>query len=207
MWRPNFALATKTPLPHNAKTEGNHAFTIEVVQDARQPGRYRWSVAEDTKVRDTSFYSFATRREPKTTRTGSLKSSGPFGRPTNSGSYYCDGGGSGLLAAGGIDASHRDGPDEGAGLVPLDAALDARAAARASGRDLMSNVGQKTRPIETRDRRRSLRLVPTPRTAGVDVKRPLQIAKVDIAGGDLSEPDDRPAYPARLSGRTSDTEG
>src|SRR5208282_3473670 len=51
--------------------------------------------------------------KPKTTRTGSLKSSGPFGRPTNSGSYYCDGGGSGLLAAGGIDASHREGPDEG----------------------------------------------------------------------------------------------
>jgi len=43
--------------------EGDHAFTIEVVQDARQPGRYRWSVAEDPKVRDTSFYSFATRRE------------------------------------------------------------------------------------------------------------------------------------------------
>jgi CO/xanthine dehydrogenase Mo-binding subunit len=35
----------------------------EPTQDARQHGRYRWSVYENMKVRDTSFYSFTTRRE------------------------------------------------------------------------------------------------------------------------------------------------
>jgi len=63
MWRPNLALATKMPLPHNAKKEESHAFTIDVAQDARQRGRYRWSISADMKVRDTSFYSFATKRE------------------------------------------------------------------------------------------------------------------------------------------------
>ena len=43
--------------------EEAHVFTIDVAQDARQPGRYRWCVSENTKVRDTSFYSFTTRRE------------------------------------------------------------------------------------------------------------------------------------------------
>jgi len=49
--------------------EENHAFAIEVARDTRQPGRYRWSVSEDTKVRDTSFYSFATKaRSPRRRR-------------------------------------------------------------------------------------------------------------------------------------------
>ncbi len=61
--RQSVALATKMPLPHNAKMEESHAFTIDVAQDARQRGRYRWSISEDMKVRDTSFYSFATKRE------------------------------------------------------------------------------------------------------------------------------------------------
>ena len=43
--------------------EEAHVFTIDIAQDARQLGRYRWSVSENMKVRDTSFYSFATRRE------------------------------------------------------------------------------------------------------------------------------------------------
>jgi hypothetical protein len=59
----HFALATLTPLSHNASVEEAHVFTIEVAQDARQRGRYRWSVSENMKVRDTSFYSFTTRRQ------------------------------------------------------------------------------------------------------------------------------------------------
>jgi hypothetical protein len=43
--------------------EEAHVFTIDVAQDALQRGRYRWSVSENMKVRDTSFYSFTTRRE------------------------------------------------------------------------------------------------------------------------------------------------
>jgi len=39
------------------------AFTISVAQDALRPGRYRWSVSENRKVRDTSLFSFATKRE------------------------------------------------------------------------------------------------------------------------------------------------
>jgi hypothetical protein len=62
-WRPNFALATLTPSSHNASMEEAHVFTIDVTQDARQRGRYRWSVSENMKMRDTSFYSFTTRRE------------------------------------------------------------------------------------------------------------------------------------------------
>jgi hypothetical protein len=58
-----FALATLTPSSHNASMEEVHVFTIDVVQDARQRGRYRWSVPENMKVRGTSFYSFTTRRE------------------------------------------------------------------------------------------------------------------------------------------------
>ena len=50
-------------LPHKAMVEENRVFTIDVAQDARQRGRYRWSISEDMRVRDRSFYSFATRRE------------------------------------------------------------------------------------------------------------------------------------------------
>jgi hypothetical protein len=56
-------MATLTPSSHNASMEEAHAFTIDVAQDARQRDRYRWSVSENMKVRDTSFYSFTTRRE------------------------------------------------------------------------------------------------------------------------------------------------
>ena len=58
-----FTLAILTPSSHNASMEEAHVFTIDVAQDARQPGRYRWSVSENMKVRDTSFYSFTTRQE------------------------------------------------------------------------------------------------------------------------------------------------
>jgi hypothetical protein len=40
-----------------------NAFTVRVEPDFDRPGRYRWSVAEDGKVRDKSLFSFATKRE------------------------------------------------------------------------------------------------------------------------------------------------
>jgi hypothetical protein len=58
-----FALAARKPSSHNASMEEAHVFAIDVARDARQRGRYRLSVSENTKVRDTSFYSFTTRRE------------------------------------------------------------------------------------------------------------------------------------------------
>jgi hypothetical protein len=58
-----FALATLTPSSHNASMEETDVFTIDVAQDTRQGGPYRWSVSENMKVRDTLFYSFTTRRE------------------------------------------------------------------------------------------------------------------------------------------------
>jgi hypothetical protein len=53
----------RRPLRHSASGKCADVFTIDVAQDARQRGRYRWSVSENMKVRDTSFYSFTTRRE------------------------------------------------------------------------------------------------------------------------------------------------
>ena len=38
-------------------------FTTDVVKDIGNPNRFRWNIYEDKKVRDKSFYSFATRRE------------------------------------------------------------------------------------------------------------------------------------------------
>jgi hypothetical protein len=58
-----FALAARKPSSDNASMEEAHVFAIDVARDARQRGRYRLNVSENTKVRDTSFYSFTTRRE------------------------------------------------------------------------------------------------------------------------------------------------
>ena len=38
-------------------------FSTEVVKDIGNPNRFRWNIYENKKVRDKSFYSFATRRE------------------------------------------------------------------------------------------------------------------------------------------------
>jgi hypothetical protein len=38
-------------------------FTIDVARDAVRPERYRWNVSENLRLRDKSFYSFATKRE------------------------------------------------------------------------------------------------------------------------------------------------
>ena len=39
------------------------AFTIDIRKGCRDPNRFRWNIYENKKVRDKSFYSFATRRE------------------------------------------------------------------------------------------------------------------------------------------------
>jgi hypothetical protein len=39
------------------------ALTINVAEDAARPGRYRWNVSENMKVRDKSLYSFRTKME------------------------------------------------------------------------------------------------------------------------------------------------
>jgi hypothetical protein len=39
------------------------AFSTRVLEDVARPGRYRWNIAQAGKVRDTSVYSFATKRE------------------------------------------------------------------------------------------------------------------------------------------------
>jgi hypothetical protein len=39
------------------------AFTSTVTADADRPGRWRWSVFEDKKIRDRSLWSFPTRYE------------------------------------------------------------------------------------------------------------------------------------------------
>ena len=40
-----------------------HDFKIVIETDAGRAGRFRWNISEDGKVRDKSFYSYATRRE------------------------------------------------------------------------------------------------------------------------------------------------
>jgi hypothetical protein len=38
-------------------------FTTDVVKDIGNPNRFRWNIYENQRVRDRSFYSFATKRE------------------------------------------------------------------------------------------------------------------------------------------------
>ena len=41
-------------------------FITDVVKDVGKPNRYRWNIYDNEKVRDKSFYSFATKREAQT---------------------------------------------------------------------------------------------------------------------------------------------
>jgi hypothetical protein len=63
MWRENLALAMQTPRVHSAIMAQNPIFTIDIAKDIGNPNRYRWNIYENMKVRDKSFYSFATKRE------------------------------------------------------------------------------------------------------------------------------------------------
>ncbi len=39
------------------------AYKVRIRRDEARPGRYRWDVVEGSKVRDTSTFSFGTKRE------------------------------------------------------------------------------------------------------------------------------------------------
>jgi hypothetical protein len=43
----------------------NHVFTSDVAKDIGNPSRFRWKIYEN-KVRDKSFYSFATKLKAQT---------------------------------------------------------------------------------------------------------------------------------------------
>jgi hypothetical protein len=53
-------------MTHNAIVPNTSPYTVNVRRDANRPGRYRWDVYETTKLRDSSIFSFATRREAQT---------------------------------------------------------------------------------------------------------------------------------------------
>jgi hypothetical protein len=57
------ALSPPTPLPHSAGMVWNPVFSTRVLEDIERPGRYRWKISEAGRVRDTSIYSYATKRE------------------------------------------------------------------------------------------------------------------------------------------------
>ena len=57
------SLAKQTPLAHNGIMTESPVFRTDIAKDTGNPNRFRWSIYENNKVRDKSFYSFATRRE------------------------------------------------------------------------------------------------------------------------------------------------
>jgi hypothetical protein len=63
MWQRNFGLAPETSSAHNATMGEAPALTVDVVEDDARPGRYRWNISENMKVRDKSLYSFGTKLE------------------------------------------------------------------------------------------------------------------------------------------------
>jgi hypothetical protein len=63
MWRSNLPLAMRTPQAHSAIMTQNLVFTSDVAKDIGNPRRFRWKIYENKKVRDKSFYSFATKLE------------------------------------------------------------------------------------------------------------------------------------------------
>jgi hypothetical protein len=58
-----FILAPETSSAHSARMAEAPALTIDVAEDDARPGRYRWNVSENMKVRDKSLYSFGTKLE------------------------------------------------------------------------------------------------------------------------------------------------
>jgi hypothetical protein len=58
-----YLLAKQTLLEHDATMTESPVFMTDVVKDIGNPNRFRWNVYENKRVRDKSFYSFATRRE------------------------------------------------------------------------------------------------------------------------------------------------
>ena len=58
-----YLLAKQTILEHNAIMTDSAVFSTDVVKDIGNPNRFRWNIYENKRVRDKSFYSFATKRE------------------------------------------------------------------------------------------------------------------------------------------------
>jgi hypothetical protein len=58
-----YLLAKQTLLEHNALMTDSAVFSTDVVKDIGNPNRFRWNIYENKRVRDKSFYSFATKRE------------------------------------------------------------------------------------------------------------------------------------------------
>lgn len=56
-------LTEQTPLAQDAKMTDSPLFVTDVVKDNDNPNRFRWNIYENKRVRDKSFYSFATKRE------------------------------------------------------------------------------------------------------------------------------------------------
>jgi hypothetical protein len=56
-------LAKQPELVHNRPMMDSAIFTTDVVKDIGNPNRFRWNIYDKEKVRDKSFYSFATKRE------------------------------------------------------------------------------------------------------------------------------------------------
>jgi hypothetical protein len=57
------SLAKQPKLVHNRTMMDSVIFTTYVVKDIGNPNRFRWNIYDNEKVRDKSFYSFATKRE------------------------------------------------------------------------------------------------------------------------------------------------
>ena len=57
------SLAKEPELVHNTTMMDSAIFTTDVVKDIGNPNRFRWNIYDKEKVRDKSFYSFATKRE------------------------------------------------------------------------------------------------------------------------------------------------
>jgi hypothetical protein len=56
-------LAKQPPLAHNAIMTESYVFTTDVTKNIGNPNRFRLNIYEYKRVRDKSFYSFATRHE------------------------------------------------------------------------------------------------------------------------------------------------
>jgi hypothetical protein len=63
MVKRNYRLAKQTHFAYNVGMTQSSVFTTDVVKDIGNPSRFRWNIYENERVRDRSFYSFATRRE------------------------------------------------------------------------------------------------------------------------------------------------
>jgi len=59
-------LAKRAELADDSVMIYSAVFTTDVVKDIGNPNRFRWNIYDNEKVRDKSFYSFATKLEAQT---------------------------------------------------------------------------------------------------------------------------------------------